>query len=100
MEENKYDGVFCIGVKSKEQIKLRPGFKEFRRTTKAGGIAVFTVRHEKLVDITSAFGEVMRERKMKLVSMETTAYSANANRRGKQQLPQTQHNETTSSCSS
>ena len=80
MEENKYDGVFCIGVKSKEQIKLRPGFKEFRRTTKAGGIAVFTVRHDKLdqVDIMSAFGEVMQERKMELVSMETTAYFADA----------------------
>ena len=72
---NGYDGIICMGGIARNEILTEYSLPDFIRISKPGGIVVYTINPEEGVSFMKENGELMQDKRIKLLSLESFNYS-------------------------
>ena len=70
---NGYDGIICMGGIARNAILTEYALRGFIRISKPGGIVLYTLNAEG-ISFMKEHGEVMQDKKIKLLSLESLNY--------------------------
>ena len=72
---NGYDGIICMGGIARNAILTEYALRDFIRISKPGGILLYTINPEEGVSFMKENGELMQDKRIKLLSLESFNYS-------------------------